>query len=185
MDKLLDKEMHQLYKAPPLAAYLASAAAAAAAAANNPNTTGGGARGANNPVTQGFYAWAAVAAASSSSSTPAASQSPSLAFSSTPPTSSPPAAVAAAPLDLPLAAANASHLFHRKTPSSGCESDDSMSLRGDTPRSSSSTLIGQGALACGQEMAITGPPPTTGLHFFVLFMFSFLQSFKYWHQTNV
>ena len=102
MDKLLDKEIHHLYKAPSLTSYLSSAAAAAAAAA----AAGG------KPVSK-------FSAKQNNVILPAG-QEANVPLSMAP---------AVAPPNPP----------NRKSPSSGCESDES--LREDTPRSSCSTLV--------------------------------------------
>ena len=82
MDKLLDKEVHQLFKAPSLSTYLS------ASSTSSRNTT-----------------------LSPQMAAPAVSQS--------------------------VEAQGGSGSTHRKSPSSGCESDDSMSVRVDTPQSCS------------------------------------------------
>ena len=84
MDKLLDKEVHKLFKAPSLATYLAASSAAARNANNAPQM-------AAPPISQAVDVAAGGAVAAS----------------------------------------------NRKSPSSGCESDDSASVRDDTPHSSS------------------------------------------------
>lgn len=117
MDKLLDKEMHQLYRAPPVGAY--------SQPASKPSSS---------QQQQGFYMWA-----SSANGTPQGSTASLV--------------VVPPPVDLSMTPNQA---VHRKTPSSGCESDDSASVRGgDTPCSSTSTLIGQsGTLSLLQDPAV-------------------------------
>lgn len=136
MDKLLDKEMHQLYKAPPLAAYLANASSAAPKASSQQQQQTSQQQHQQQQQRQEFYVWNGSPSASGSQ----------LRF---PPSSSP--ASSAPSLDLSVAPSQ--QLFHRKTPSSGCESDDSM--RGEGALAAQSPALGQDGLPTPVSSAAT------------------------------
>ena len=106
MDKLLDKEMHQLYKAPSLSTYLHSSKQQASAAEKQAASSSL----ASANLQPAPHGGATVAGAVGGMGAPP----------------QPPSAVSRSGAMQQFRAGD----HHRKSPSSGCESDDNLSLRG-------------------------------------------------------